>query len=121
MNFRVPIRQDSYSWGGCYLRTFYRIDSGSWVDCGNSGYTTAMGSGKRMISGHDHMQTFDFLNKSSNFTLGFLVQATHYNDTNMNTGGDHAIESASSAAQTRLGGGSQPWRFYMTLNGWTRP
>ena len=70
MNFRVPIRQDSYGWGGCYIRTFYRIDSGSWVDCGNSGYTTAMGSGKRMISGHDHMQTFDFLNKSSNFTLG---------------------------------------------------
>ncbi len=63
----------------------------------------------------------DFVNKSSNVALGFLVQATHYNDTNMNTGGDHAIESASSAAQTRLGGGSQPWRFYMTLNGWTRP
>ena len=80
-----------------------------------------MGSGKRMISGHDHMQTFDFLNKSSDFTLGFLVQATHYNDSNMNTGGSHSIESASSAAQTRLGGGGQPWRFYMTLNGWTRP
>ena len=116
MNFRVPIRQDSYSWGGAYIRTFYRIDSGSWIDCGNSGYTTAMGSGKRMISGHDHMQTFDFLNKSSDFTLGFLVQATHYNDSNMNTGGSHSIESASSAAQTRLGGGTEYYLYYLGLH-----
>ena len=121
MNFRVPIRMDSYSWGGAYIRTFYRVNSGGWVDCGNSGYTTAMGLGKRMISGHDNMQTFDFLNRTSDFTLGFLVQATHYNDVNMNTGSSHGIEAADTAARTRLGTASEPWRFYMTLNGWTRP
>ena len=120
MNFRVPIRQDSYSWGGCYIRTFYRIDSGSWIDCGNSGYTTAMGNGKYMISGHDQMQTFDFLNRTSDFTLGFLIQAKHYNAYDMDTGGDHAIENGSSTATTATGS-SYPWWMYMTINGWSRP
>ena len=121
MNFRIPIRQNTTGWGGAYLRTYYRVNSGGWVDCGNSGYTTAMGNGKYMISGHDQMQTFDFLNRTSDFTLGFLVQATHYNDVNMNTGSSHGIEAAETEARNRLGTGSEPWRFYMTLNGWTRP
>ena len=121
MNFRIPIRQNTTGWGGAYIRTYYRVNSGSWVDCGNSGYTTAMGEGKRMISGHDQMQSFDFLNRTSDFTLGFLIQARHYNDTSMNTGASHGIEAAAGAAQTALGTGSQPWRFYMTINGWSRP
>ena len=120
MNFRCPIRNDDNSWGGCYVRMYYRVDSGGWVGCGNSGYTTCMGNGKRMISGHDNTQTFDFLNKSSNFTLGFLAQGTTYSGS-ANTGGSHNLEGASGEAQNRLGTGSYPWQFYITLNGWTRP
>ncbi len=120
MNFRVPVRSDRDDWGGMWTRTFYRVDSGGWVDCGDSGYTTAMGTGKRMISGHDHMQTFDFLNKTSDFTLGFLVQGKNYSGNN-NTGGDHNIDTADNEARNRLGTGAEPWRFYMTLNGWSRP
>ena len=62
MNFRTPVRNNTYNWGGMYTRTYYRVNSGGWVDCGHSGYTTAMGYNKYMISGHDNMQTFDFLN-----------------------------------------------------------
>jgi len=121
MNFRVPIRQNTTGWGGAYIRTYYRVNSGGWVDCGNSGYTTAMGSGKYMISGHDQMQTFDFLNKTSDFTLGFLVQGTHYDSQNFDTGGDHDINTGDGAANTAIGVNSHPWWMYMTINGWTRP
>tara|TARA_S200000501_G_scaffold206733_1_gene194353 strand:- start:980 stop:1525 length:546 start_codon:yes stop_codon:yes gene_type:complete len=121
MNFRAPIRQNTTDWGGAYIRTYYRVNSGGWVDCGNAGYTTAMGNGKYMISGHDNMQTFDFLNKTSDFTLGFLVQGTHYNASNFDTGGDHSIENADSAANTATGVSSYPWWMYMTINGWSRP
>ena len=119
MNFRCPVRNNTYNWGGMYTRTYYRVNSGGWVDCGHSGYTTAMGYNKYMISGHDNMQTFDFLNYTSDFTLGFLVQGTHYNSTNY-TGGDHNIGGASGTAQADIGA-STPWYMYMTLNGWSRP
>ncbi len=121
MNFRVPIRQNTNDQGGAYIRTYYRVNSGGWVDCGNSGYTTAMGNGKYMISGHDQMQTFDFLNRTSNFTLGFLIQARHYNAFNMDTGGDHNIENGSSTGNSATGVSSHPWWMYMTINGWSRP
>ena len=109
MNFRIPIRQNTTGWGGAYLRTYYRVNSGGWVNCGNSGYTTAMGNGKYMISGHDQMQTFDFLNRTSDFTLGFLVQARHYDSSNLDTGGDHDINTGDSAANTAIGVSSHPW------------
>ena len=121
MNFRIPIRQNTTGWGGAYLRTYYRVNSGGWVNCGNSGYTTAMGSGKYMISGHDQMQSFDFLNRTSDFTLGFLIQGRHYDSQNFETGGDHSIENGSSAANTATGVSSHPWWMYMTINGWSRP
>ena len=91
------------------------------MNCGNSGYTTAMGSGKYMISGHDQMQSFDFLNRTSDFTLGFLIQGRHYDSQNFETGGDHSIENGSSAANTATGVSSHPWWMYMTINGWNRP
>ena len=119
MNFRVPIRNDNNGWGGAYVRPYYRVNSGGWIDCGNAGYTTCMGYGKRMISGHDHMQTFDFTGKTSDFTLGFLIQCRTY-DSSANTGGSHNLEGADGTAQTDTGT-SVPWRWYMTINGWTRP
>ena len=119
MRFHYPARNDNNGWGGVYTRPYYRINSGSWIDCGNTGYLTAMGYGKRMISGHDHLQTFDFLSQSSDFTLGFLIQCRTYNSS-ANTGGSHSLEGADSTATSDTGT-SVPWRWYMTLLGWTRP
>ena len=121
MNFRVPIRQNTTGWGGAYVRTYYRVNSGSWVDCGTSGYTTAMGSGKYMISGHDQMQTFDFLNRTSDFTLGFRIDVRHYDSQNLDTGGDHSISNGSSTANSVNGVSGYSWWTYMTINGWSRP
>lgn len=81
--FYLPVRNDQGSWGGARVRSYYRINSGSWQDLGDSGYaqndnTMSYSDGGRI----DHQcqsQQFDFSNETSNFTAGFRLDITHHN------------------------------------------
>ena len=79
----VPIKNDGGSWGGCYVRLYYRINSGGWNDLGHSGYSQsdtvmAYNDGGR-IDCQNSVFNFDFSGQTSNFTVGFLVQMLRYN------------------------------------------
>ena len=77
----IPVRNDGGSWGGSYSRLYYRINSGSWEDCGNSGYSqtdTVMAyNGGGRIDTQTSVFNFDFsdsikLSKSFDLFLIFL-------------------------------------------------
>ena len=119
IHFRCPCRSETTGWGGLYIRPYYRVNSGSWVQCCNSGFTTSMGTGKRMIGGHDHVQTFDFTNMTSDFTFAIKFQGRRYDSTNAVMGGSHNFAGAD-AARTPITGSDNPWWHYCVLNGWSR-
>ena len=114
-HYRGPYRQDTTNWGGCYIRFDYELQSGGGYQyCGNSGYTTAMCSGKYMISGYNHIIKYDFTNQTSDFNIRFRVQGTHY-DSTVYAGADHNLSDGNST-YTGYGGN---WRHWMTINGFS--
>ncbi len=73
----LPVRNDGGSWGGNYTKFHYRINSGSWVGCGHSGYSQtdtvmAYNDGGR-IDTQCSVWNFDFTGQTSNFTIGFRI------------------------------------------------
>lgn len=77
----VPCRNDTTSWGGMYTRLYYRVNSGSWISMGDSGYSAVMNDGYYQIAYYANEFTLDFSSITSNFTLGFLVSCAPYNGT----------------------------------------
>jgi len=75
----IPCRNDTYSWGGMFTRIYYRVNSGSWVSMGDSGYSAIMCAGYYQIAYYANEFTLDFSSITSNFTLGFLVSCAPYN------------------------------------------
>lgn len=48
--YRVPARNESQSWGGCYIKIHYSTDGGTaWTDTGDSGYSLCMDNGTSSI------------------------------------------------------------------------
>ena len=95
----IPVRNDGGSWGGARARLYYRINSGSWEDCGNSGYSqtdTVMAyNGGGRIDTQTSVFNFDFSDYTSNFTVAFRMDyLTHNGNGGVNsscdvtTGGD---------------------------------
>ena len=95
----IPVRNDGGSWGGARARLYYRINSGSWEDCGNSGYSqtdTVMAyNGGGRIDTQTSVFNFDFSDYTSNFTVAFRMDyLTHNGNVRVNsscdvtTGGD---------------------------------
>jgi hypothetical protein len=115
IHYHMPFRNDSLSWGGLHTRSFYRINSGAYIYCGENGYTTAMGSARSMISGQDITQVFDFKTSLNDFTFGMRFDYRTYDSSGL-TGGSHNLEAA---ANTTYHGAVVPWRHYITLTGWS--
>ena len=95
----LPVRNDGGSWGGARARLYYRINSGSWEDCGNSGYSqtdTVMAyNGGGRIDTQTSVFNFDFSDYTSNFTVAFRMDYLTYNGNggvnsscDVTTGGD---------------------------------
>ena len=95
----IPVRNDGGSWGGARARLYYRINSGSWEDCGHSGYSqtdTVMAyNGGGRIDTQTSVFNFDFSDYTSNFTVAFRMDyLTHNGNGGVNsscdvtTGGD---------------------------------
>ena len=81
--FYLPVRNDQGTWGGNYTRLYYRINSGSWISCGHSGYSQtdtvmANGNGGR-IDTNCSVFNFDFTGQTNNFTVGFRMDFQGHN------------------------------------------
>lgn len=80
--FYFPQRNDNGSWGGGYCRVEYRIDSGGWVDLGHSGYSqadTVMSyNGAGRIDSQCQSMSFNFSDRTSNFTVAFRFAFQYY-------------------------------------------
>ena len=93
LNYLMPTRHDSSSWGGLHLRIQYTVDNGTtWKDCYDSGYSGAMASGGTniidQISGNIIIDIDEVTNASS---VQFRYQAKSYNDSNGKINADHSI------------------------------
>ena len=95
----LPVRNDNGSWGGNYTRFYYRLNSGSWINCGHGGYSqtdTVMAyNGGGRIDTQTSVWNFDFTDQTSNFTIGFRVDMNGHSasgslngSTSVTSGGD---------------------------------
>ena len=113
----IPVRNDGGSWGGARARLYYRINSGCWEDCGNSGYSqtdTVMGyNGGGRIDTQTSVFNFDFSDQTSNFTIGFRVDMQGHSasgslngSTDITSGGDstYTFNYDGSGNRTNVGG-----------------
>ena len=106
--YHIPVRNDTESWGGLYARLLYRINSGSWIDLGDSGYSSVMLANDYSIAYYGCPFTLDFSSQTSDFTLGFLIQGAPYNNTtnvisSNNVGGGSGGESSSNGVLNAQG------------------
>jgi len=79
--FYFPQRNDNGSWGGGYLRIYYRINSGNWVNLGHSGYSqcdSIMVDDAQRIDSQCQSFSFDWTSISSNFTVAFRFDFEYY-------------------------------------------
>ena len=79
----LPQRNDQGSWGGHHIPLYYRINGGSWVSMGQSGYsqtdtTMANDSGGR-IDTQCQCWNFDFSSITSDFTVAFRFDGYRHN------------------------------------------
>lgn len=105
-----PQRNDGSSWGGGYLRNYYRINSGGWQYLGHSGYSQtdtimSYNGGGRIDSQCQSLQ-FDFSSLTNNFTLAFRFDFLRYN-------GDGAVVGSCSCTT----GGDSTYTFYNNASG----
>lgn len=84
-----PTRGDTDNWGGMYTNLHYRINSGSWEDCGHSGYVTRMRTSSYSITKHTGFAVFNMSSKTSDFTMGFKINYKAYDGNgNLNDNGE---------------------------------
>lgn len=71
-HFYVPHRNShSASWGGGYIQIQYRIDGGSWITIGDSGYKLDMVTGGGSIDAYANFIYFDFSDETAEFDIEF--------------------------------------------------
>ena len=79
----LPQRNDSGSWGGHHITMYYRINSGSWVSMGQSGYSQTDTTMSYPNSGRIDTQCqswgFDFSSITTNFTVAFRLDGYYHN------------------------------------------
>ena len=109
--YYVPCRNDTQSWGGMYSRLLYRINSGGWIDMGDSGYSSVMMTNSYSIAYYGNSFNFNFESLTSNFTLGFLVQGAPYNSTAVVTSSNN-IGGGSSTGVSSSNGSMLQYNFY---------
>lgn len=109
--YYVPVRNDTQSWGGMYSRLLYRINSGSWIDMGDSGYSSVMITSNYSISYYGNSFTFNFESLTSDFTLGFLVQGAPYDNT-ANIMSSNSIGSGGTTGVSSSDGSMQRYNFH---------
>ena len=112
--YYVPVRNDTQSWGGMYSRLLYRINSGSWIDMGDSGYSSVMITSSYSISYYGNSFNFNFESLTSDFTLGFLVQGAPY-DGNARITGSNDVGNGVSTGVSNTNGSIQQNNFYTKL------
>ena len=112
--YYVPVRNDTQSWGGMYSRLLYRINSGSWIDMGDSGYSSCMINNDYSIAYYGNSFNFNFSSLSSDFTLGFLVQGAPYNNTAV-IHSSNSIGSGTSTGVSSSNGSMQQYNFHTKL------
>ena len=87
-----PTRGDTDNWGGMYVNLYYRINGGSWRDCGHSGFVTRMRTSSYNISRHTGFAVFDMGSITSDFTMAFYLNHLAY-DGSGQINGDNGIDS----------------------------
>ena len=73
-----PTRGDTNDWGGMYCNLYYRINSGSWRDCGHTGFTTRMRTDSYNITRHTGFAVFNMASQTSDFTMAFKINHKEY-------------------------------------------
>ena len=111
--YQVPVRNDTESWGGLYSRLYYRINQGSWLSLGDSGYSSVMLAGDYSIAYYGCPFTLDFTGETSDFTLGFLVQGAPYNNTTTVISSNNI--GSGSGGQSNSNGILNPNSFYVKV------
>ncbi len=88
---------------GMYSRLLYRINSGSWISMGDSGYSSVMITGSYSISYYGNSFNFNFESLTSDFTLGFLIQGAPYDGTANITSSNNVGNGATSGVSNTNG------------------
>jgi hypothetical protein len=103
MDFWIPIRNNSTSWGGGYVYLYYDINSsGTWFDLGTSGYGGAMAY-QQHIDGYGNTLIQDFSTTTEDFEIRYKFRHKSYdgtmivNTSNNITGGADSDDSLSYA------------------------
>lgn len=84
----APVRNNYDSWGGGYHELQYRIDGGSWLSCGTSGYSLIMTLSGDEIGHYNNSFYFDFSDQTSSFTVQFRWYMSSYQGTLILNGGN---------------------------------
>ena len=104
----VPTRYDNGSWGGAKVRLYYRLNSGSWVDTGNSGYaqndSTMSHSGDGRIDHQCQSHQFNFSDQTSDFTVGFRFDIADHDGPGGYVNGDSGIDNGGAIGNNGHGG-----------------
>lgn len=80
IDYYIPIRNDSGSWGGLYTYVEYNLNGAGWAFLGHSGYTGVMSYGAGDIGFHTNKFWFPFT-LASNFTFQLRFQHRTYDGT----------------------------------------
>ena len=92
LNYLMPTRHDSSTWGGLYLNIQYSIDNGStWKDCYDSGFSGAMTNGANNINQISGNIIVDITEVTNATSVKFRYQAKAYNDNHGTINGNHDI------------------------------
>jgi len=115
VDFAIPMRNDSTSWGGGYTRVLYEINaSGTWIDLGSSGFGGVMKLGNSSIDTYSNHFVLDFSSNLTPVSIRIAFRHKSYDGT-LNVNWNHGIEdgATSSYAWTHL--------IVYTINGLTGP
>jgi hypothetical protein len=78
--YSIPLRNNSTSWGGCYLEPQVQFDGGSWQSMGSSGYDAVMYLGCSSIRTYRNKILLE-PNINSNFSARFRIYYRSYDGT----------------------------------------
>ena len=86
LHIYVPFRSTSSAWGGLYTKVQFRINSGDWMDLGESGLTSPIAYGTNTFGAYTNCLLVS-TKEQSDFTLGVrLAHKVHDGTATINTG-----------------------------------
>lgn len=102
VDFAIPMRNDSTGWGGCYTEVFYRINAGTWISLGTSGYDgNVMQNSSASIATYTNNFILDFSANQSAISLQIKFMHKSY-DGAATINGSHDITPTNSYAWSHI-------------------